>query len=81
MEELPASKADGEIPTSSVDVELPRVLSPYVAVLREGEEGEKQIALLMDQRNISPERVVCLLGFVAQLNTPLVRLWCALMLC
>ncbi|KAK1941537.1 Dynein heavy chain 6 [Phytophthora citrophthora] len=74
MEEFPAQKAlkaDGE---TSVDVELPRVLSSYVTVLHGQEEGDKQIALMMDQRNISPQRVVCLLGFVAQLNTPLIRL-------
>ncbi|KAL3670479.1 hypothetical protein V7S43_004798 [Phytophthora oleae] len=77
MEELPAqesSKADGKIITSSVDAELPRVLNSYVTVLRERKEGEKQIALLMDQRSVSPQRVICLLDCVAQLNTPLVRL-------
>ncbi|KAF4033531.1 putative RNI-like protein [Phytophthora infestans] len=56
--------------------ELPSALSPYVAELCERKEGsaDRQIALSMDKSNVSPERVVCLLEFVSQLNTPLIRL-------
>ncbi|KAG6946870.1 hypothetical protein JG688_00015788 [Phytophthora aleatoria] len=55
---------------------LPGVLSLYVVVLHGRKEGDsdRQIALLMDKRSVSPQRVVSLLDFVSQLNTPLVRL-------
>ncbi|KAG7382839.1 hypothetical protein PHYPSEUDO_004290 [Phytophthora pseudosyringae] len=80
-EEPPAEheppKADGQTSASSYQDaagdELLRVLSTYVAVLREG-ASEKQIALLMGKRSVSPQRVVCLLDYAAQLNTSLVRL-------
>ncbi|ETP41265.1 hypothetical protein F442_11541 [Phytophthora nicotianae P10297] len=64
----------------SAAAELPHVLCPYVLVLRERREGDtddRQIALLMDNRSVSPERMIGgLLDFVSQINTPLVRLWC-----
>ncbi|KAG6580224.1 protein NLRC3 [Phytophthora cinnamomi] len=77
------AKADGHAMASpaqqrdaDAEVELPRALGPYVVVLREREEGiaETQIALDMANRSVSPPRVVCLLDFVVQINTPLVRL-------
>ncbi|ETI43405.1 hypothetical protein, variant [Phytophthora nicotianae] len=62
----------------SAAAELPHVLCPYVLVLRERREGDtddRHIALLMDNRSVSPERMIGgLLDFVSQINTPLVRL-------
>ncbi|OWZ10756.1 hypothetical protein PHMEG_00016342, partial [Phytophthora megakarya] len=77
--EQDASKADGlALPSQDGDssVELPRVLLPYVVVLRERKDGasEKQIALKMVSCNVSPQRVVCLLDYASQINTPLIRL-------
>jgi len=66
-DEQEASQADGQATEDSA-VEWPRGLSPG--------EKEKQIALVMNDRGVSPERVLCLLDFVSSINTPLVRLWC-----
>ncbi|KAE9006293.1 hypothetical protein PF010_g11774 [Phytophthora fragariae] len=81
------AKADGHVVSSPAQhrdaadqVEPPRGLSPYVAVLRERKEGDAQIALHMASRSVSPQRVVCLLDFVSQINTSLVRLWCVVCL-
>ncbi|KAL4171461.1 hypothetical protein KRP22_009556 [Phytophthora ramorum] len=77
------AKADGQTATNSESqqdgagaVKMPRVLSAYVAVLRERKEGDsrEQIALLMGSRSVLPQRVLCLVDYISQTNTPLVRL-------
>lgn len=79
------AKADGASPAQqrdaadgSGDVGPLRALSAYVVVLRDRKEGGAQMALDMASRSVSPQRVGCLLDFVSQLNTSLVRLWCVL---